>query len=76
MLPLVCCRLLPRALAEEWQVDAAAVSNSTASLLTVIKEDACRTKEDPIRALEFHTPIYPLSCFPCSVEWNFGLLYG
>lgn len=75
MLPLVCCLLfLPPVLAEEGQVDTAAVSDSAASLLTVT-EDMCRTREDAVRALGFHTPIYPLSCFPAALNET-CLLYG
>lgn len=76
MSPLVCCLILPPAVAEEQLVGAAAVLQSRASLLTAPDKDTCRFREDPDRALGFHTPMYPLSYFLCSVEWNFGLLYG
>lgn len=57
-------------------MDAAAVLNSRASLLTAPDKDTCRFREGPVRALGFHTPIYPFSYFLCSVEWNIGLLCG
>lgn len=74
MLPPVCCLLLPPALAEEgrWMLQ---LFETALHSWWQWPRKTCRAREDPIRALGFHTP-YTHSYFLCGVEWNFRLWYG
>lgn len=49
-------------------MDWAAISNSTMSSHMVTEEDRCRTREDPVRALGYHTPYTHSPIFPAMLN--------